>query len=358
MTHSIIHVALVFAVCAGSAVAEVRYTVTDLGTLGGGSASAWDINNSCQVTGISECDPLSSLTHAFFWQSGTMTDLGVSGAGDYAHKFACSINKQGIVAGTVYDTDDWGAYGVIFDGRQTTYLPLYTGADAINDAGHVAGIASNGGSLGRASLWIDNQMTDLGTLGGPESGARGINNDDHVVGWSFMDEERTAQHAFLWENGAMIDIGTLGGNSSEAWGINDQGQVVGDSGMGNGYWHAFLWQDGTMVDLSPSFAGFSKAYDINESGDIVGYGVPDGTEAHFACLWENDGMIDVNDMINPEAGWNLLETRAINDEGYIVGEGILNGQHRPFMLTPVPEPATFLLLCVGFFVRRRLPFGC
>src|SRR4029077_5202320 len=69
-------------------------------------------------------------------------------------------------------------------------------------------------------------ITDLGTLGGASSYARGINDLGHVVGYS---ETAGAQiHGFIWQNGWMSDLGTLpGGTYSDAHAINNADQVVG-----------------------------------------------------------------------------------------------------------------------------------
>ena len=76
-------------------------------------------------------------------------------------------------------------------------------------------------------------ITDLGTLGGPYSGANGINDDPalvRVVGWSHIPGRSGAYHGFYWEpGGPMTDLGTLGGNTSRAEDVNNAGQVVGQS---------------------------------------------------------------------------------------------------------------------------------
>lgn len=61
-----------------------------------------------------------------------------------------------------------------------------------------------------AALWNNGTVTDLGTLGGTNSGANSINNSGQAVGSSQMNGD-TAEHAVLWSNGTMIDLGTLGG---------------------------------------------------------------------------------------------------------------------------------------------------
>jgi probable HAF family extracellular repeat protein len=51
-------------------------------------------------------------------------------------------------------------------------------------------------------------------------------------------------HAFLYSDGKMTDLGTLGGKESVAFGINDAGQIVGWADNANGYAHAFLYSFG------------------------------------------------------------------------------------------------------------------
>src|SRR5687767_2570574 len=69
---------------------------------------------------------------------------------------------------------------------------------------------------------------DLGLLPeGTFSEASDINAAGHVVGTARS--EFGESRAFIWRNGVMSDLGTLGGTDSQAHGINDAGQVVGQS---------------------------------------------------------------------------------------------------------------------------------
>src|SRR5439155_20494428 len=55
-----------------------RYTVIDLGTLGGTSSAGWGINNKRWVYGVSSL-PGDMQSRAFLWRWGVMTDLGTLG---------------------------------------------------------------------------------------------------------------------------------------------------------------------------------------------------------------------------------------------------------------------------------------
>jgi len=127
-----------------------------------------------------------------------------------------------------------------------------------------------------------------------------INDLDSAVGWSETNDEGI--HAFLWHL-SMQDLGLLtGGDWSKAYAINNSTEVVGEAGTASGDTHAFLWKNGTMYDL--------------------------------------------NALIPPGSGWELISANDINDQGHIVGEGINpEGKTRGFLL--IPEPSTLLLLGMG-----------
>ena len=75
----------------------IQYTVTDLGTLPGGSGSeAWGINASGEVVGYASNS--SGYQHAFLYSNGTMKDLGTL-PGLYSASCAYGINASGQVVG-------------------------------------------------------------------------------------------------------------------------------------------------------------------------------------------------------------------------------------------------------------------
>ena len=134
-------------------------------------------------------------------------------------------------------------------------------------------------------LWQQGKLTDLGALGGQESGADDINERGQIVGSSQThDGDRVPSHAFLWENGTMTDLGTLGGRFSEATAINERGQVVGQSQTAKGKLHGFIWQHGKMSDLGALGGGDTQPVALNERGQVV------GQSSGSAFIWQNGTM--------------------------------------------------------------------
>jgi probable HAF family extracellular repeat protein len=314
----------------------LSYTVTDLGSLGGGYSYAYGINNRAQVVGVSSGV---AQTDAFLYSNGKMTDLGTLG-GTYSQAFG--INDRGQVVGYSNTAGDTEQDAFLWQKGTMTDLGTlggtYSQAVGINNRGQVVGVsAPTGDSALHAFLWQNGTMTDLGTLGGTESQAFGINNRGQVVGVATTpgDTRDTQAHAFLWQKGTMNDLGTLGGTYSEADGINNNGQVVGRANTpGNTQQHAFLWQKGTMNDLGTLGGTFSYAVAINASGTVIGASTTTGDTAVDPFMYSKGTMTDLYTLLPAGAVTNLQVT-GINDRGQIVGWGEdSNGYIGALLLTP------------------------
>jgi probable HAF family extracellular repeat protein len=134
--------------------------------------------------------------------------------------------------------------------------------------------------------------------------------------------------AVLWKDGSNpVDLGTLGGSQAIAGGINERGQVVGQSFLpGDAVVHAFLWQEGVgMKDLGsllPDDSSFPQS--INNGGEVVGWSCgPNELATPFSCgpfYWRN-GMkqpVDLNQLIQ-SPHLQLCCVSDINDSGEIIG---------------------------------------
>jgi probable HAF family extracellular repeat protein len=219
-------------------------------------------------------------------------------------------------------------------------------ATGINIARTVVGISLLG--VG-SSVWLyDVIIHDLGALPGFSiSQSAAINARGQIAGWGNRSDFSTGRaflHAGTGPIAASDDIGTLGGPDATANGINDDGSVVGNSDLSNGVVHAYLYANGRMTDLGsltgPS--GNSGASAINSAGDIVG-GSDAGGAGFHAVLWKNGAIVDLNTLIDPNLGWLLTFANGINTFGQIVGQGVIGGQRHAFLLTPTTGLVSFTL---------------
>ena len=315
------------------------YTLTDLGTLGGSFSAANAINEAGHVVGFSGLPPNGFPLRPFLWVEGTMTNLGTLGGNT---SLAFGINNVDQVAGTSTLSSGFSHAFLWEDGVMMdlgTPTNIASDANAINDAGQIAGTIYL-----TAFIWEDGVMTELGTLPGfAGSVGHGINQAGEVVGGAFACHFCEAR-AVHWADGAMTDLGVLPGwDSSGASAINDVGQIVGTSSIIiPSVLRATLWDNGKIVDLGAGDGIYSGALGINNAGVIVGYwGTSELFVHHYATKWVDGELVDLNDLIPADSGWQLAEARGINDTGQIVGLAYnVDFDGHGFLLTPC-VPADF-----------------
>jgi probable HAF family extracellular repeat protein len=250
---------------------------------------------------------------------------------------------------------------------QVSTLPDFggtsSGGNSINDQSWVAGYSRLPDRNRHATLWRSGLLSDLGTLGGPNSSVTWNvkNTAGIIVGisqtltpeplgewWSSFAFYSTPNNigfinlGFVWEQslGQMRGLPNFpGGNNGFATGANNLGQVVGwaENGVHDPtcctsgptchqvlQFRPAVWQLGPPDQIHdlPLIPGDTSgaATAINDNGQIVGIsGICDQAvgrhTAKHAVLWENGGVTDIG---NLGANWWNTPT-AINQHGDVVG---------------------------------------
>ena len=316
---------------------NARYSIVDIGTLGGATSAAEAINDTGQVAGSSDTN---SGRHAFVFSGGKMTDLGVAPGATSSQAHA--INSAGLVAGD--SSGDPTVPGSAFIGPPLTLIPtsstfIGSAGNDINDSGQIAGSVTLTNGTFHAAIGSSAGWQDIGVLPGASfAEALAVNSSGQLAGYSGGWNGGSNEHAFLYD-GSMHDLGVFpGGQNSIAQDINSAGIVVGSADIASGSEHAFTCSGGTLTDIGTLGGPTSTAYCINDSNAIVGTADlasadPAGNISH-AFLYSGKSMVDANSLIPPNTGWELTSAFGINRNGVIVGEGTINGSMHAFIMTP------------------------
>ena len=332
-------------------------TVRDIGDLGGGSTTPWDIDDGGRVVGGSA--DAGGVERPFSWDGGEMTALPWAGAGGLATAVDGDL-VAGLVRngdGTedpyfweggesgridVYEEQETRPVQVVDDTVLLAYRFIYgTSAILWRDGVAVTGPTLGGGTMdagdinahrqlvGRSTRYPDEPhvwseaggAVSLGTLGGTWGESHAVNDAGQVAGFSMLPGDQVG-HAFLWEDGVMHDLGTLGGPTSTVQGprsLSEAGHVVGTSDADGGR-HAFLWHDGTMTDLGTLGGATSQPRAVNSHGQVVGVSETAGGERH-AFLWDDGVMTDLTALAP-----GVVEVVDINDAGQAIGHDPASGR--------------------------------
>jgi probable HAF family extracellular repeat protein len=222
-----------------------------------------------------------------------------------------------------------------------------------NNRGWVDGTSNLAGDQSfHPFLWRDGKMQDLGTLGGPNASAGGMNDvGDVTVGGSDtgipdpLGEDAcgfgTFQTclSFIWHKGKRIPVPTLGGNNGDVSTIKNGGQVLGFAETVNpdptcvapqalGH-EAFIWEPNTgEIHQLPPLTGdsASAAFDMNNAGQAIGFSggcgssLTDFFAAFHAVRWQDGIPTDLGNL-----GGTLATGFGINNRGQVAGVSALAG---------------------------------
>jgi probable HAF family extracellular repeat protein len=379
---------IVTAIAAGSLLAALalaepprpRYTVKDLGTLGGDTSFAFQINDAGWVAGSANLTA-GGPQHAFLWYgTGPLHDLGTLGGPNSAADGPNLFGEAAIGSETSISLgpngEDFCAFGThrqclgaIWRNGHLTALPSLVGGQSsanafgVNDLGQVVGFAENGVhdttclaggtpfqvTQFEAVIWgLNGQIRELPPLKGDTVAfAFAINDFGQAIGSSGLCSNTAipptpaGPHAVLWErDGSAINLGSLGGATNIASSINNLGQVVGGAqSPKDGTIHAFLWTRATGMQDFGAFPGAIVTVPgccntLNNRGEMVGFAIDGTTFNSRALVWQGKTPVDLNTLIPKGSPWYLQAADSVNDFGEIVGQGLINGKVHAFVATP------------------------
>jgi probable HAF family extracellular repeat protein len=190
-------------------------------------------------------------------------------------------------------------------------------------------------------------VINLGTLGGSQGAAFGINNKGWVIGDANLQGDQN-EHGFLWREGVKTDLGTFGGLNSTAPGpVNDKGVIAGGAQTpekdplgeqwvyfctnnpcqgGDHITLPFRWQDGVKTALPTLGGNQGIAEGINNRGQIVGFAensthdpsciAPQVLDFEAVIWGPEEG--EIHELL-PFPGDDIGVAATINDHGQVVG---------------------------------------
>jgi len=369
---------------------NLRYTITDLGIVGGPPGQPFHISSNGLISGSSAS--AEGTEQAWLWFRGFKLNIGTPGLGG-KNSVPFGVNQWGQAAGEA-DTstpdpagEDYCGFAFMGYPSGTTCLPMVwqngvmtalpllqdkTGkrgnngtANGINAWGEAAGVSENTTAdttcpandplLGQNQyfqqkpvVWQDGHVQELPTVGGdPDGTALAINDLGHSAGTSgvcsafnnvdFFNIQPV--YAVLWDNGRAIDLGSLGGVTNNlALAINNNDDVVGSSDLGGDItFHGFLWtkETGKMHDLAPINGDvYSVGLAVSNAGEITGVSL-DADFTPRAVIWRQGVPTDLNTLIPSSSSLYLMTGCSVNDSGQIIGLAVdRSGNYHGYLAIP------------------------
>jgi len=228
--------------------------------------------------------------------------------------------------------------------------------NSVNNKGLVSGATNlSGDTTEHAVVWRNGVITDLGTLGGPDSfiNAPVKNDGGEIAGFAetstpdplgeafctgltfFGFQDGVTCLGFIWQNGVMAPLPPLaGGNNSQAYGVNNRGQVVGFAENGTQdatciapqvlQFEAVIWEPNKhQIQQLPPLSGDSDGAGaaINDNGEVAGCsGIcakVGGASCLHAVVWKDGSPTSIGGLGTLNLG------TAINNRGQVLGLSLL-----------------------------------
>lgn len=363
---------------------SVARAISDNGYIAGESGFGSQLNRVTRFDGGPQALP--TLTGAFTTSTRGINTSGIAASvvqGDPSLLFPANDRAALVSTGGV--TELFGAAGYAAAGAfDVTNAGVAVGFSLVS--GTINGSSEGGlpvapaiGGAQRATVWTAGSSAGflLADPCAPEancnSNAVSIGEDGQIAGIVRMDTTSSARAA-RWDAAGIATILALGveQTSSRAREINDNGTIVGQV-FGSGalvYGVGSIWEaDGTQYLLDvPGFLS-TTTRGISNNGTVVGFGYEtvDEETGEFSdaigLLWQFNGagydVFRLDNLVDNLGAARTFAVQSVNDAGEIVGFGPNQiGDVHAYLLTAVPEPASWALMIAGFgltgaTMRRR-----
>lgn len=309
------------------------------------------------ATGVSDAGTVSgyviqadSSISPFFWEPGAPWQYLDQGGAQSA--WAEAISPTGVIAGYTYepgdddvvghivrwqkapDADFYGAVDRLEPLRQSAGGGLGTDVLAVNAAGQILLGGARNAVIDPAGGATELVATIPQGADNPRLAVVDVNVHGQVAGMLGYDPDQVGgplddtDHPAIWDGSQPTELPMPPG-STEAWAraINDDGHVATGISTAGAAW---LWRGGSYTYL-----GDFEPMAMNDSDQVVGVG------PHGAMLWDGQDLVDLNALVDPDAGWRLDDAVAINENGQIAGTGMHDGRQVAFLLDPI-VPVVFV----------------
>ena len=315
------------------------YHVVDLGALTqwpNDNSEAFGVNDSGMVVG----NVLYGGVHGWWWKPGQ----GSHPVGPLARFFhdcePTRVNNSDVATGSTPWIVRPQAFhfrpGHGLQGLGILQLPGHSEGWDINERGDVAGTSfyDNGFDLvPQAFYWSQ----ETGMIGVPlleqggESHGFGLNALGTVVGYSSITVGGIKRsRAIRWsQKGGTQNLGVLAGcNDSFGYAVNSSGTVVGHCTTPGFDDLGFYWTEKAgMVQ----FAQHCRPFAVSDHGEIIG---TVGALGPFSYTTVTGTVVLNQNLDMASMGWHLNTANDVNESGWIVGRGSLNGHLSAYLAIP------------------------
>jgi PEP-CTERM motif len=173
----------------------------------------------------------------------------------------------------------------------------------------------------------------------------GVNNKDLAVG--FYNDRHGDSHGYTYDIATKTfsaDINFPLAVSTVAAAINNSDEIAGFFTDSSGVTHGFIDNGMSFSPVDPAGATETQLLGLNDKGIADGFAVIGGVQ--HGILF--DSLTDTFTILDPP-GSTSTTLNGINDAGDVVGFFVdTTGNTDGALGTPVPEPATWLMILAGF----------